>query len=204
MEKAGLAAVHGALCMVALLLASPVMDAGSAESPVDPQDQEFLEFLGETSGVSPELVAFMQSPEAKRAIKDAARETPEKTYPVDAAGAQPTGSERFIAVGAERWQAMNDTDRAAARARFNTWRELPPDERAQVRDRWKRFRELTPEQQAAVREAYRKFLELPPERRADMSERWRKMSPEEQRRAVQRRDGGPKPGAMDTRSCPPC
>ena len=145
----------------------------------------------------------MESREARRAIKDASRETPEKTDPVDAAESQLTGSERFIAVGAERWQAMNDTDRAAARARFDTWRQLPPDERATVRERWKRFRELTPEQQAAVREAYREFLELPPERRHVMSERWRNMSAEEQRRALQRRQGS-KPGTVDKRPCPPC
>jgi hypothetical protein len=204
MDKPGHAAVRGGLCMVALLLAWPVVAAELAEGQSVPPDPEFLEFLGETSGVSPELVAFMESPDAKRAIKDAARETPEKTDPVDAAQAQPAGSGRFIAVGAERWQSMNDTDRAAARARFETWRQLPPDERATVRERWKRFREFTPEQQGAVRQAYREFLELPPERRDGMSERWRRMSPEEQRRAVQRRDGGPKPGAMDTRSCPPC
>ena len=203
MEKSGHAAVHGGLCMVALLLAWPVVAAESTEGHSVPPDREFLEFLGETSGVSPELVSFMESPDARRAIKDASRETPEKTDQVDAAEPQLTGSERFIAVGAERWQAMNDTDRAAARARFETWRQLPPDERATVRERWKRFRELTPEQQVAVRQAYREFLELPPERRHVMSERWRNMSAEEQRRALQRRQGS-KPGTVDKRPCPPC
>ena len=133
MEKSGHAAVHGGLCMVALLLAWPVVAAESTEGHSVPPDREFLEFLGETSGVSPELVSFMESPDARRAIKDASRETPEKTDPVDAAEPQLTGSERFIAVGAERWQSMNDTDRAAARARFETWRQLPPDERATSR-----------------------------------------------------------------------
>ena len=204
MEKAGHAAVRSG----ALHGRAPSRLAGcgcrvDGGPLVDPPDPEFLEFLGETSGVGPELVAFMESREAKRAIKDAARETAEKSDPVDAAESQLPGSERFIAVGAERWQAMNDTDRAAARARFNTWRQLPPDERAIVRERWKRFRELTPEQQVAVREAYREFLELPPERRDVMSERWRNMSAEEQRRALQRRQGS-KPGTVDKRPCPPC
>jgi hypothetical protein len=98
---------------------------------------------------------------------------------------------------------MNDTDSAAARARFNTWRGLPPAERERMRERWSRFRELTPEQKEALREAYRKFLELPPERREALRHRWQEMSPEERRRAIQRRQGA-KPGSIDKRPCPPC
>ena len=203
MEKAYRAASFRAPCIVALLFARLVVAAESAESPVEPPDPEFLEFLGETSGVAPELVAFMQSRDAKRAVKDAASKTPDKPDPVNPTETPPTGSERLMAVGAERWQSMNDTDRAAARARFDTWRQLPPDERASVRERWRRFRELTPAQQAAVREAYREFLELPPERREALRNRWEEMSPEERRRAIQRRQG-PKPGSIDRRPCPPC
>jgi len=203
MEKSGRAALQRASCMVALVLAWPVMAVESTESPGEPPDPEFLEFLGETAGVSPELAAYMESREGKRAVKEAARKAPESADPVGPPDTLPVGDVRFMAEGVELWQSMNDTDRAAARARFNTWRQLPPDERAIVRDRWKRFRELTPEQQVAVREAYREFLELPPERRDVMSERWRNMSAEEQRRALQRRQGS-RPGTVDKRPCPPC
>jgi len=203
MEKAGRAASHRAPCMVALLLAWPVAATESAEGIVDPPDPEFLEFLGETSGVGPELVAFMESPEAKRALKDAARKAPEKSDAVNSSDVPPTGAERFMAVGAERWQTMTDTDRAAARARFNTWRALPPSERERLRELWTQFRELTPDQKEALHAAYRKFLELPPERRDALSDRWQQMSPEERRRAIQRRQG-PKPDTADKRPCPPC
>jgi hypothetical protein len=115
----------------------------------------------------------------------------------------PPVRQRFMAEGAGRWLSMSDTDRAAARARFDTWRKLPPEERERVRERWTQFRELTPEQQEALREAYRKFLELPPERRDALRDRWQNMSAEERRRAIQRRQG-PKPDSIDKRPCPPC
>lgn len=200
------AAGHGTLCMMALILAGAGAAAAPTAIPPGLPDPEFLEFLGETANMNPELIAFMESREAKRAVKDAAKESPE---PEPRAGTEggaddsPAERERFIAEGTARWQAMGETDRAAANARFNTWRQLPPADREKVRDRWRRFRELTPAQQAAAREAYREFLELPPERRQAISDRWQQMSPEEQRRAIQRRQGS-KPGTIDKRPCPPC
>jgi Protein of unknown function (DUF3106) len=192
--------------MVALLLAGLAATEEPSATPDEPPDPEFLEFLGETGGISPELIAFMESREAKRAVKDAAKQSPE---PEPAAGQDdrsdsvPPERERFIADGIGRWQSMSATDRAAARARFGTWQQLPARDRERLRNRWKRFRELTLGQQAAVREAFRQFLELPPERRQALSDRWQQMSAEEQRRAIQRRQG-PKPGTIDKRPCPPC
>jgi len=192
--------------MVALFLAGPAAAEEPSADPAEPPDSEFLEFFGETKGISPELIAFMESREARRAVKDAAKQSPE---PESTAGEEdrsdtlPPERERFIADGTGRWQSMSATDRAAARARFNTWQQLPAGDRERLRKRWKRFRELTLEQQAAVREAYREFLELPPERRQELSDRWQQMSAEEQRRAIQRRQG-PKPGTIDKRPCPPC
>jgi hypothetical protein len=184
--------------MVALILAGPAAAEEPSVTPDEPPDPEFLEFLGETEGISPELIAFIGSREAKRAVKDAAKQSPE---PESTAG-QDNRSE-FIVDGTGRWQSMSATDRAAARARFNTWQQLPAGDRERLRNRWKRFRELTLGQQAAVREAYREFLELPPARRQELSDRWQQMSAEEQRRAIQRRQG-PKPGTIDKRPCPPC
>lgn len=192
--------------MFALILAgaaaAEVPTTGTPELP----DPALLEFLGETAGMSAELIAFMESREAKRAVKDAAKNAPKQESPpaqVNRPDGAPPDRERFIAGGTGRWQAMGETDRAAAHARFNTWRQLPPADRENLRKRWKRFRELTLAQQAAVRDAYREFLELPPERRAALADRWEQMSPEEQRRAIQRRQGS-KPGTIDKRPCPPC
>ena len=203
MDRTCRAAGHGALCVAAVVLACAAAATGQ---PSDPPDPEFLEFLGETAGMSPELAAFMESREAKRAVKDAAKNAPkQESLPaqVNRPDGVPPERERYIADGTGRWQAMGETDRAAAHARFNTWRQLPPADREKSRERWKRFRELTLAQQAAVREAYREFLELPPERRAALADRWQQMSPEEQRRAIQRRQGS-KPGTVDKRPCPPC
>ena len=90
-----------------------------------------------------------------------------------------------------------------ARARFQRWRELSPAERDKLRERWQKFRDLTPEQQEALREAYRHYLSLPPAQRDATSKRWEQMSPEEQRRAISRRQGS-KPGTYDKWPCPPC
>jgi len=54
-----------------------------------------------------------------------------------------------------------------------------------------------------LRGAYRRFQSLPPEQRNQLRERWERMSPEERRRAINRRQG-PKPGTVDKRPCPPC
>lgn len=193
-------------CMTALILAGAAGAEAPAADPPEPPDPALMEFLGETAGMNPELVVFMESREAKRAVKDAAKNAPKQETvptPVSRPDGVPPNRERFIADGTRRWQEMGETDRAAARARFNTWRQLPPEDREKLRERWKRFRELTPAQQAAVREAYREFLELPPERRQALIDRWQQMSPEERRRAIQRRQGS-KPGVIDKRPCPPC
>jgi len=203
MGPTGRAALNRAPCMAALMFAWPTAIAEPLADPISAPDPEFLEFLGETSGMDPELVAFMQSSEAKRAVKDAARKAAAEAEPAESPDALPTESERIMAEGVARWQSMSDTDRAAARARFNTWRELPPAQRAEARERWKRFRALTPAQQEAAREAYREFLELSPERRETLTNRWQQMSPEERRRAIQRRQGS-KPDTVDRRPCPPC
>lgn len=182
---------RGALCLAALF----VVGTAAAEEP----EAEFLEYLGATAGMDPELVAFMDSREARRAIKDAeSRTTPDGE--TDAATAE---RRQLIADGAGRWQSMSETSRAAAHSRFDSWRELPQRERERLQDRWRRFRELTPGQQEALREAYREFLELPPERRRAISDRWQQMSEEERRRAINRRQGA-KPGTVDKRPCPPC
>jgi hypothetical protein len=206
MDRSCRAAGRGALYMSALILAGVAAAEAPKSDTSAPPDPEFLEFLGETAGVSPELIGFMESREAKRAVKDAAKNAPkQESLPaqVNRPDGVPPDRERFIADGAVRWQAMGETDRAAAHARFNTWRQLPPADREKLRERWTRFRELTLAQQAAVREAYREFLELPPEQRAAIADRWQQMSPEEQRRAIQRRQGS-HPGTIDKRPCPPC
>ena len=104
----------------------------------------------------------------------------------------PPERQRAMADGAERWLSMNDADRAQARERWKKWRGLPPGERERLRKRWKQFRDLTPEQKEALRESYRRFMSLPPEQREVLRERWQRMSPEERRRAIQRRQA-PRP-----------
>jgi hypothetical protein len=63
------------LCITALLLA---WQAVAAEPPLDAPDPEFLEYLGETAGLDPEIIRFMESRAAKRAVKDAAEKEKEK------------------------------------------------------------------------------------------------------------------------------
>ena len=197
---------HGALCMLALILAgAAAADVPATDTPESP-DPEFLEFLGETAGMNPELVEFMKSREAKRAVKDAAKNAPKPETLVSGENRPdgvPPDRGRSVADGTLRWQSMSDTERASARARFDTWRQLPPGDRAQLRERWMQFRALTPAQLEALREAYLEFLELPPDRRQAVIDRWQEMSPEERRRALQRRQGT-HPGTIDKRPCPPC
>lgn len=213
--------MRGFLCVAAILLAGqPAFPEPSPES-VEPPDLEFLEFLGATAGMDPEIIAFMETREARRAGKEESARSEEanvESVPWDSLDAAtqsllagqrdgwdrlPAARQRVIADGAARQLAMSDTDQAAAQARYRTWRELPAEDRQRLRASWKRFRELTPEQQQALRDEYRRFLELPPERREATLDRWQQMSPEERRRAIQRRQG-PKPGSVDRRPCPPC
>lgn len=213
--------MRGFLCIAAIVLAGQAAIPDPPPAPEEQPDPEFLEFLGATAGMDPEIIAFMETREARRASKE------ERTRSEDAdeervawdsldtatqslLAAQrdgwdtlPAARQRSIADGAARLIAMSGTDRAAAQARYRTWRQLPTEDRQRLRESWKRFRELTPEQQQALRDEYRRFLELPPERREAMIDRWQQMSPEERRRAIQRRQG-PKPGSVDRRPCPPC
>lgn len=197
--------------------------AQSAEGEGRLPDPEFLQFLGETAGVDPELAGFMDTRDARKAIKDAADGRPAKPAPAQAlawdsldgpsqalllrekerwSGLEPE-RQRMLAAGAGSYVATSDTQRAAAHARFTTWRELPARERKRQQEGWSEFRRLAPAQQEALRDAYRQFLELPSERREASGSRWQDMSPEERRRAIHRRQG-PKPGTLDKRPCPPC
>ena len=214
--------MRGTFCIAAILLAGQPAAPEHSPEQAAPPDPAFLEFLGETADINPEIIGFMDSREAKRAMKKAAPAR-DVDVPVERVGwnsldaatqellagqepqwnSLPAERQRMLAAGAARSLAMSDTERAAARARYETWREMPAQDREWLRERWKRLRELTPEQQEALRDAYRRFLELPPERREAMLKRWEAMSPEERRRAIQRRQG-PKPGSVDRRPCPPC
>lgn len=214
--------MRGTFCIAAMLLAGQPAAPEPSPEQAGKLEAEFLEFLGETADINSEIIGFMDSREAKRAMKEAAPARAE-VVPVEGvdwesldaatrellAGQRPLWNslpaerQRMLVAGAARSLAMSDTDRAAAQARYRTWREMPAEDREWLRERWKKLRELTPEQQEALREAYRRFLELPPERREAMLKRWEAMSPEERRRAIQRRQG-PKPGSVDRRPCPPC
>lgn len=61
--------------LTAILLAGPAL---AADPPPEPPDPEFLEFLGETAGEDEEFVRFMESAEAERALKRAAKEAPKE------------------------------------------------------------------------------------------------------------------------------
>ena len=60
--------------ITALFIAWP---AAAADPPPEPPDPELLEFLGETTGVDDELVEFMDSRDAKKALKKAEKESSE-------------------------------------------------------------------------------------------------------------------------------
>jgi hypothetical protein len=109
----------------------------------------------------------------------------------------------MLAAGARHWLALDGIGRAQANDRWQAWRSLSPEQRERAHAAWRRFRELTPEQQQAVRTVFLRFQELPQEQRDRLLERWERMSPEERRRAMNRRQG-PKPGTEDKRPCPPC
>ena len=170
-------------------------DCGADGRPPETPEPALLQFLGETAGMDPELIGSW-SHARRRAVKDAAKkeaETGRRSLPT-------YRSMRRIAGPALGIDERHGTCRCTRPLQHLA---PAPAGGARGRERWKRFRELTPEQQAAVREAYREFLELPPERRDALRNRWEQMSPEERRRAIQRRQG-PKPGTIDKRPCPPC
>src|SRR5262245_55053974 len=184
-------ALIAAMLALAWPASAAVLEAAQATAP---PDAELLEFLGESAGIDPELALFMETREARKAIKDAKKEDRHADRKEENSGTLDP---------AARWSSMNEADRTLARERFQRWRELSPAERDKLRERWEKFRELTPEQQEALREAYRHYLSLPPAQRDATSKRWEQMSPEEQRRAISRRQGS-KPGTYDKRPCPPC
>jgi hypothetical protein len=61
--------------LTAILLAGPAL---AADPPPEPPDAELLEFLGETAGEDEDFVRFMESAEAERALKRAAKEAPKE------------------------------------------------------------------------------------------------------------------------------
>ena len=219
----------GACMRLAALAAALLVGAAVAADtpPVAPPDPALLEFLGELAGEDADFIHYTTTREAKRAAKDAGS-GPGAAAPELAAGAVawdtldapvqellagqaegwatlPPERQYALADGAQRWLALDGIGRAQANERWQTWRSLTPRQRERVHKAWARFRELTPEQQQAVRTAFMRFKELPQEERDWLTERWRQMTPDEQVRAVQRRQApGPQPGAMDNRPCPSC
>jgi hypothetical protein len=67
--------VRAPLAAAALALALPASAAEPAPAPATvPPDPELLEFLGESAGIDPELALFMESREARKAMKDAGKQ----------------------------------------------------------------------------------------------------------------------------------
>lgn len=209
---------------VALLIGGPVP---AQEPPPAPSDPQILEFLGELGGEEALFILYTTSREAKKVAKDAAEDTEAETPPAEAAPEAVAwetldapvqallagqadrwamllpAEQRAFADGAQRWLALDGIGRAQANDRWETWRSLTPDQRERVRKAWARFRALSPRQQQAVRTSFLQFPEMPLEQRVSLLERMQQMSPEELRRALNRRQG-PKPGTLDKRPCPPC
>ena len=61
--------------IAALFVAWP---AAAADPPPEPPDPEFLEFLGETTGVDDEFIEFMETREAEQALKNAGKKVPKE------------------------------------------------------------------------------------------------------------------------------
>jgi hypothetical protein len=71
--------VRAPIAAAALALALPASATEPAPTPAAaPPDAELLEFLGESAGIDPELALFMESREARKAMKDAAKEDPKE------------------------------------------------------------------------------------------------------------------------------
>jgi hypothetical protein len=68
--------VRTPLAAAALVLALPASASATepAPAPATPPDPELLEFLGDSAGIDPELALFMESREARKAMKDAGEE----------------------------------------------------------------------------------------------------------------------------------
>ena len=216
------------LRLAAIFAALVIVGQVPAEHPPPaPPDPALIEFVGELGGEDAEFLLYSTSRDAKRAAKDAVTDTEAAPPPKDEVEAAlawdsldepvravlageaerwtalPPERQRALADGAGRWIALDGIGRAQANERWQTWRSLTPEQRERVQKAWAGFRELTPVQQQAVRTAYLRFQDLPQDQRDGLLERLQRMSPEERRRAMNRRQG-PKPGMEDKRPCPPC
>jgi len=89
-----------------------------------------------------------------------------------------------LARGAERWLAMNQDDRRAARDRYGNWRTLSEDRRNLIRQRWGDFQSLSPAEQARIRGDYREFRRLSIERRAELRRQWQQKSQAERQQML--------------------
>ncbi len=77
---------------------------------------------------------------------------------------------------------VGDTHEGAQR-----WEKMTPEQRARTRARYEHFKQLPPEEQARIRERYEHFRQLPPEQRQELREQWNKMSPEDRRKALNKK-----------------
>ena len=60
--------------IAALLIAAPVLAEDPPPAPPALPDPELLEFLGEIGGENPDLIQFVSTHEAQKALKDAEKE----------------------------------------------------------------------------------------------------------------------------------
>jgi len=67
------------------------------------------------------------------------------------------------------------------------WEKMTPEQRIRARERYEHFKQLPPEEQARIRERYEHFHQLSPEQRHELREQWDKMSPEERRKAINKK-----------------
>lgn len=63
------------LMVTALALALPVAAEEPVAAPPAPPDAEFLEFLGEIGGEDTEFIFYVDTREAKKALKQAAKDS---------------------------------------------------------------------------------------------------------------------------------
>jgi hypothetical protein len=62
------------LIIAVFLVAAPALAEDPQPVPPAQPDPEFLEFLGEIGGETPQLILFMSTPEAQQALEDATKE----------------------------------------------------------------------------------------------------------------------------------
>ena len=155
-------------------------------------------------GPGPRADAFMESREARRAVKDAAKKEAETADPQIAADLQPSGERT---APASRCRALaNDERHGTCRCT------CPLQHLAHAPARGARARcasagsgsaNSRPNSRRRVREATANSWSCRPSGARPCANAGEQMSPEERRRAIQRRQG-PKPGTVDKRPCPPC